>query len=206
MQTLLIATKNKGKIQEISSFLADLPLKMVSLKDVGISQDVHEDQKTYRLNSQKKALFYAKLSGLPVIADDGGIEIVALNGAPGIKSRRYFGKGGKEATDEEIIVQMKKLAGALADGNRGAKFIVADTLALPNGKSWTVTAEVKGVIARKPYLKLLHGYPYRSFFYLPKLNKYYHESELTRAEQKLYNHRYRAIQKLKPMIRKVLSI
>ena len=79
-------------------------------------------------------------------------------------------------------------------------------MALPNGKVLSVSGSIAGVIARKPYLKILKGYPYRSFFYLPKLKKYYHEKELTEKEQKLYNHRYKAIQKLKPIIRNVLCI
>ena len=80
------------------------------------------------------------------------------------------------------------------------------SLALPNGKVWSVTGEIEGIIAKKPYLKLLKGYPYRSFFYLPKLKKYYHEKELSIDEQKLYNHRYIAISRLKPIIAKVLRI
>ena len=200
---LLIATTNKGKLKEISDFLADLPLEIVSLDDVGITTDVKETGKTYIENSKMKALFYAKKSGLPAIADDGGLEIDALNGAPGMKSRRWV---GVNSTDEKIIEHMKKIALELPDNNRKAFFKVVLSFALPNGKVWSVTGEIEGIIAQKPYLKLLIGYPYRSFFYLPKLKKYYHENELTEKEQKLYNHRYKAIQKLKPIIKKVLRI
>lgn len=203
MQKILIATTNKGKLREISGFLSDLPVELLSLNDVGIMDDVEETGKTYEENSKIKALFYAKKSGLPAIADDGGLEIVALGGAPGVKSRRWL---GHDSTEEDIINQMIKVAKELTNDNRKAFFKTVISLALPNGKVWSVTGEIEGIIAEKPYLKLSKGYPYRSFFYLPKLKKYYHEQELSKEEQKLYNHRYKAINKLKPIIRKVLGI
>src|SRR3989344_2166827 len=158
MKKLLVATTNPGKLKEISNFLSDLPLKIISLSGIGITDRVEEVGKNYEENSQLKALFYSKKSGLPTIADDGGIEISALDGAPGVNSKRWL------------------------------------------GKVWSVSGEVEGIIARKPYLKLLKGYPYRSFFYLPKIKKYYHEDQLDAEEEKEYNHRYKAIQKLIPII------
>jgi XTP/dITP diphosphohydrolase len=199
MKKLLIATKNQGKIGEFKEFLKDLPFTILSLKDLNITEDVEEDGKTYLENSQKKALFFAKLSGLPTIADDGGIEIVALNNEPGIKSRRWL---GHEASDEEIINHMLRISKTLPKDNRQAFFKTIVTLALPNGKVWSVNGEVEGIISDKPYLKLLKGYPYRSFFFLPKLNKFYHEGELSKEEERLYNHRYKAVQKLLPEILK----
>ena len=199
---LLIATKNQGKLIEISKFLKDLDLEIISLGDIGISEDFGENGKTYQENSQNKALFYASLSNLPSIADDGGIEIDALGGEPGIKSRRWV---GKNSTDEKIIDHMKKIAGELGE-NRKAFFKTVVSLALPNGKVFSTTGEIEGIIAKKPLLKLLKGYPYRSFFYLPEIKKYYHEDELFGDEEKLYNHRYKAVQKIKPIIKKILAL
>jgi XTP/dITP diphosphohydrolase len=201
MKKLLIATQNKSKIKELTTLLSDLPLKLLSLKDVGITDDVEENGQTYEENSRIKALFYTKRSGLPAISDDGGLEISAIGGEPGIHSRRWL---GYTATDEELIKHMKKIASRLPDNNRTAYFKTVITLALPDWKVWSVTGEIKGTIAKKPYLKKLTGYPYRSFFFLPKINKFYHEIELTEEEQKLYNHRYQALQKLKPIIKKQL--
>ncbi len=208
MQKLLIATTNPGKLKEISDFLSDLPadrqglpLELVSLSDIGIIDDVEEAGKSYEENSQMKALFYAKKSNLPAISDDGGIEISALNGAPGLKSNRWL---GKDSTEKDIIRHMTKIAQELPDNNRKAFFKTVISLALPSGKVWSVTGEVEGIISRKPYLKLLKGYPYRSFFYLPKLKKYYHEDQLTNEEQKEYNHRYKAIRKLKRIVNRVI--
>ena len=210
MTKLLIATTNVGKLKEISGFLSDLPagrqglpLEIVSLEDIGIADDVEETGKTYKENSQLKALYYARKSNLPAISDDGGLEIVAFGGAPGLHSKRWV---GDDSTDEKIIEHMKKIAKELPDDNRKAFFRVVLSLAFPNGKVWSVTGEIEGIIAEKPFLKLLIGYPYRSFFYLPELKKYYHEQELTIEEQKLYNHRYIALQKLKPILKKVFSI
>jgi len=201
MKKLLVATTNAGKLKEISNFLSDLPLKIVSLSDIGIKNDVKETGNSYQDNSRIKAIFYAKKSGIPAIADDGGVEIEAFNGAPGIKSKRWL---GKDSTEKDIINHMIKVASILPDNNRKAKFKTIISLALPNGKVWSVDGEVEGIIAEKPYLKILKGYPYRSFFYLPKLKKYYHEDQLTSGEQKEYNHRYKAINKLKPIIMKEL--
>lgn len=200
---LLIATRNKGKLKELSEFLLDLRVNLVSLSDLGITEDVEETGKTYKDNSKMKALFYAKKSGLPSIADDGGLEISALGGAPGLKSRRWL---GYKASDEELADHMMKVSKELPNNNRKASFVVSISLALPDGRVWSELGKVDGIIAEKPYIKLLKGYPYRSFFYLPKIGKYYHENELLEQEQKLYNHRHIAIGKLKPIIKKVLGL
>lgn len=203
MQKLLIATTNPGKLRELSEFLKGLPVELVSLSDVGIDQDVEEDGKTYQENAEKKATFYAKLSGLPAIADDGGLEISALHNEPGIHSRRWLGYA---ATDQELVNHMLKVAKDLPSDNRKARFVTVDCLSLPTGETFCEEGVVDGVIAEKPLLKLLEGYPYRSFFYLPELKKYYHESELTDEEMKAYNHRYVAIQNLKPKIKRELKV
>jgi len=203
MQKLLVATTNKGKLQEMSGFLADLPVQLVSLSDVGIDQDVVEDGKTYEENAKKKALFYAKLSDLPAIADDGGLEISALNGEPGIHSRRWLGYA---ADDQTLINHMLQVSKDLPVDNRNARFITIDCFALPSGEIYSSQGTVDGIIAENPFPKQLEGYPYRSFFFLPELGKYYFETELTPEELKAYNHRYKAIEELKPTIRKVLNI
>ena len=203
MKKLLIATTNPGKLREYLDFLSDMPVQLLSLNDVGIIDDVEETGKNYEENSQMKALFYAKKSGLPSIADDGGIEIEALNNEPGIRSRRWL---GHNSTDQDLVNHMIKVSKQLPENNRRAVFKLIVSLALPNGKVYSQYGEVKGIIAKKPHLKLLQGYPYRSFFYLPKLKKYYHESELTKEEMKKYNHRYKAINKLKPIIIKELGL
>lgn len=202
MKKLLIATKNKGKLTEFKDFLSDIPVQLVSLSDMKITDEVVEDGMTYEANSQKKALFYAKKSGLPAIADDGGLEIAALNNEPGIRSRRWL---GYEASDKELIEYMLQVAKELPNDNRTAYFKTVVSFALPNGKVWSVPGEVKGIVAKEPHLKFLHGYPFRSFFYLPQIKKFYHENEFSPGEMKKYNHRYIAIKKLKPLIKQNIS-
>jgi XTP/dITP diphosphohydrolase len=143
------------------------------------------------------------LSGLPAIADDGGIEISALNNEPGVRTRRWL---GHHSTDEELINHMLKITKELPENNRNACFKLILSLALPDGKIWSVTGGVNGIISKEPNLHFIKGYPFRSFFYLPRAKKFYHEDELTPREQKLYNHRYKAVQKLLPIISEVLSI
>lgn len=200
---LLIATHNPAKLQELSELLADLSVRLVSLSDIGIHDEVEENGTTYTENSQTKAVTYAKLSGLPALSDDGGIEIAALNNEPGVYSKVWLGKNTKE---EELIEHMQKVANNLPDDNRTARFTVVLSLALPTGKVWSVMGEVEGIIAKKPFIKAKKGYPYRSFFFLPDLNKYYFESELTEKEQKKYNHRVIAVEKLKPILKKELGV
>jgi XTP/dITP diphosphohydrolase len=201
MKKLLVATTNIGKLKEISRFLSDLPVEIVSLKDVDIKDDVEETGGSYLENSRIKALFYAKKSNLPAIADDGGLEIAALGGAPGVKSKRWL---GENSTEQDIVNHMINISKELPDNNRKAFFKTVISFALPDGKVWSVSGEVEGIIAEKPYLKLLKGYPYRSFFYLPKIKKYYHEDQLTKEEEKEYNHRYKAIQKIKQILKREL--
>lgn len=203
MKKLLIATTNKGKLDEFTKFLSDLPLQTVSLADVGIVDDIEETGSSYKKNSQLKAQYYAKKSGLPAIADDGGIEIDALGGAPGIKSKRWL---GENTTEKDIVNYMMKLARELPDINRKAVFKVCVSLAIPKDKVYSFEDKVEGIITKKPHMKYVNGYPYRSFFYIPEIGKYYHEDELTNDELRMYNHRWKAVTKLKPIIRKVLSI
>lgn len=196
MKKILIATGNPAKFSEIKEYLSDLPVKFISLKDVGITQEVEEDTKTYEGNSQKKALFYSKLSGLPSVSDDGGLEIAALGGLPGVESR-YF--GGPEGKDEDIIEKMGEVL-KNAGENRDALFVGVNTLALPTGKFWSTRGEVQLKLAEKPNLKLVKGFPYRSFLVIPAINKFYHDSELSVEERKEYNHRYKALMLLKEII------
>lgn len=200
---LLIATHNPAKLHELSELLIDLPVKLVSLADINIHDEVEENGTTYEENSQTKAISYSMKSGLPALSDDGGIEISALNNEPGVYSKVWLGKDTKE---EDLIAHMQKVAKKLPADNRNARFVVVLSFALPNGKVWSIRGEVDGIIAKEPFIKGRKGYPYRSFFFLPQINKYYFESELTPVEQKKYNHRVIAVEKLKPILKKQLGL
>lgn len=203
MKKLLIATKNPGKFAEIKYFLQDLPVKLVGLTDLKIKEKAKENGKTFEENAKKKALFYVKLSGLPTIADDGGLEIDFLKGEPGIKSRRWI--NGSDAEDEDLIKHtLEKLKGVHVK-KRGAQLRAVLALAMPNGEIFVSEGKVRGIIAEKPILARTPGYPFRSLLYLPQLGKYYHQADLTSEENRQYNHRGKALKKLKRIIKNVLK-
>lgn len=204
MTRVLIATKNLAKFAEIKSFLKDLPIELVSLVDLDITESFEETGWTFEENAKAKASFFAQKSGLPTIADDGGIEIKALSGEPGIKSRRWL-DGKTEATDEELINYTLARLKNVPLSKRQAQFRAVLAFVLPSGEVYTAEGVIRGIIKQWPNQKRMEGYPYRSLFYLPKLKKYYLEDELSEEEQKLYNHRYKAIQELIPIIERELK-
>lgn len=198
MRKLLIATKNPGKVFEYKAILKDLPLKIVTLGDLNIKTGVEEDGKTFEENAIKKVKFYSKLSGLPTIAEDGGIEIDYLNGKPGVRSRRW---PGHEASDKELInLTLKKLKGVPLE-KRGAQLRVVAALAIDN-KIETSGAVLKGIILEKSIKKIIPGYPFRSLFYVPEAKKIF--AEMTGEERKSVGQRRKAIKKLLPIIKKYL--
>lgn len=199
MKKLLLATKNPGKIKEFSRLLKGFSI--LSLQDLNIENDVDEDGKTFTENSQKKAKFYANLSGMPSLSDDGGLEIDALNGQPGVRSRRWL---GYEATDKELGAHLEKVIKTLPEENRTARFVTVVSFALPTGQVWSERGELVGILKKDPNIELIPGYPFRSYFYLPEIKKFYTDEDLDSLEIDKYNHRYKALKKLKPLLRKHL--
>ncbi|KKR34368.1 MAG: Non-canonical purine NTP pyrophosphatase [Candidatus Gottesmanbacteria bacterium GW2011_GWC2_39_8] len=200
----LIATTNPAKLAEIKSFLSDLPLELVSLKDVGINQDVEETGKTFEENAIIKGKFFCKLSGLPTIADDGGIEIDALNGEPGVYSRRWAGEENTLThdtdSDERLINYTLKRMQGIPSEKRGAQMRVVEALVLPTGEVFTGEGIIRGVISEKPSEQRYLGFPFRSLFFIPELNKFYNHDSLTKEENERYNHRKKALDKIKNII------
>lgn len=204
MKKLLIATTNPGKLAEIRRFLSDLPVELVSLSDIGVSDSVEETGKTFEDNAILKAKFYAQKSGLPTVADDGGFEIDALGGAPGVKSHRWI-HGDREDTDEELIAYtFEKLSGVPQD-KRGAQLRAVLALVLPDGEVHTATDATRGIVPAAPSTERVSGFPYRSILYIPEIGKYYNHDLLTPEETDRYNHRKRALDRLKPIIRDFLT-
>ncbi|OGZ97373.1 MAG: hypothetical protein A3I44_04325 [Candidatus Sungbacteria bacterium RIFCSPLOWO2_02_FULL_51_17] len=197
MKKLLLASTNPGKIEEYRRLLGHLPIDVISLKDQGISMAVDEDGKTFEDNAIKKAILYHSISGLPTLADDGGIEIDHLRGEPGVLSRRW---PGYEASDDALIEMTLERMRGVPKQKRTAKLRVAVALVFPGEETvYTAEAEKKGILGTKP-IHPVEGYPYRSLFYLPELKKNY--SELTRDEELSLAHRKEALDRLMPVLKK----
>ena len=125
---LLVATRSVHKLRELRELLGPLRAELVSLDDAGIPGDAIEDGETFESNAAKKARFFAALSGLPTLADDSGLEVEALGGGPGVRTRRY---AGENATDEENNVKLLRELAGLPPERRAARYRCALALALP---------------------------------------------------------------------------
>lgn len=204
MKKLLIATTNPGKLSEIKRFLSDLPIELVSLKDVGITDAPEETGISFEENAILKAKFYALKSGLPTLADDGGFEIDALGGEPGVKSHRWV-HGDRENTDEELIRYTMDRMKDIPDEKRGAQLRLVIALVMPDSEVFTSSEKVRGMVPAKPSDVRHKGFPYRSLLFLPEINKFYNHDELTETETETYNHRKKALDILKPILRLKLT-
>jgi len=204
MQKLLIATSNPAKLAEIKEFLTDIPIECVGLKDIGITQIVEETGNTFEENAILKAKTYREISGLPTLADDGGLEIDALSGEPGVHSHRWIHKD-REDEDEELIQHVIKSMEGLPKNRRGAQLHLVIAFVSPSGEVQTSEGIIRGIIAEKPSTYRRKGFPYRSLLYLPELKKFYNHDELAKDENVAYNHRRKALEELKPTILSILS-
>jgi XTP/dITP diphosphohydrolase len=128
---LLLATQNPKKVAELAHMLGELDIEILTPRDVGGLADVIEDQDTFAGNARKKACAAALQSGLPSLADDSGLEVDALDGAPGVHSARFAGQHGDDAANNSLLLE--KLAG-LPSAQRGAHFTCALALADSEGK------------------------------------------------------------------------
>ena len=185
MQTLLLATSNQHKLDEFCAIFSDLPMKLLSLKDLQIEMEVEETGTTFVENAKLKANAYAQASGILTLADDSGLEIDALGGAPGILSARYLGR--ETSYDERFRKILQQLNGLPLD-QRSARFRCAIALAEPSGYTRVVEGVIEGVIADAPRGK--NGFGYDPIFFVPELGKTL--AELTPEHKNRISHRARA--------------
>ena len=143
---ILIGSANPGKLREYREILAGLDLELVAPTDLNpVPPEPAEDADTFAENARAKARAYALATGLPTIADDSGLEVYALRGAPGIRSRRFF---GEDATPHERNAKLLALLDGVAD--RSARFVAVAALASPDGHVELFDGEVRGEIAEEP--------------------------------------------------------
>jgi XTP/dITP diphosphohydrolase len=182
---LLLATSSRKKLDELEAILAGLPMTLVTPRDVGLDLDVEETGETFRDNAVLKAERYAQEGGLPALADDSGLEIDALDGAPGVRSARYAGPGATDA--DRIALVLTRLADT-PEPRRTARFRCVMALATPEGLVGTVEGTCEGRIAPAP--RGAGGFGYDPVFLLPDLGRTM--AELTPDEKHAVSHRGRA--------------
>lgn len=194
--TLVIASRNQGKTVEIKDLLQGYPVNIKNLDDFGPIPEVEEDGITFEENAYKKASFTARVLGLPALADDSGLVVEALDGAPGVHSARYAGEGADDKQRCEKLLNAMK-----AKTDRRAAFECVISIAVPTGPALTYEARCQGVIAAKPSGH--NGFGYDPIFYFPPMKKTF--AELSRKEKGRVSHRGKALAEMKSEFDKVLT-
>lgn len=184
---LVIASNNQHKAKEIRAILSGKFDRIYTLADLSIAVDPDESAPDFLGNAMIKARAVAAFTDKAVIADDSGLEVMALGGAPGVKSARYAGEPASDDRNNEKL--LAELNGAV---NREARFVTTIVLLLPNGKSVIGQGEVKGEILREK--RGTNGFGYDPLFYCVELGKTF--GEATDAEKNSVSHRARALKNL----------
>ncbi len=183
---VILASKNQHKLTELSAILSQLGFEIALESEYGLDIDVEETGTTFEENSFLKADAVMKASGLPVLADDSGLMVDALDGAPGVYSARY----GRKASDKERTAYLLENMKDVPEERRGAKFVCVITCLFPDGRKIVARGECPGVIARAPHGE--NGFGYDPVFYLPELGMTY--AELPSEQKNAISHRARALQ------------
>jgi XTP/dITP diphosphohydrolase len=200
---LLIASENAKKRAELEALLAPLDLELVLPSQVGGLPDVTEDEPTFAGNAQLKATAGAKASGLWTLADDSGLEVDALGGAPGVRSARFAGRHGDDRANNALVLE--RLRGVPTEG-RGARFVCALALARPDGTlALALEGEARGRILEAPRGTGGFGYDPLFLFTEPGFEQSGRVfGELAPAEKALVSHRGRALRRLAALLPAVL--
>lgn len=198
MPTLLIATTNQNKLREYAAIFAGLRIQLLSLRDVEIDDDVEETGATFAENAQLKAEFYLGRSGLPVLADDSGLEVAALDGAPGVFSHRFAGPG---ATDAERNALLLKKLEQVPFHARLARFVCVIALARVGAPIELVEGVLPGVIEMAP--RGTNGFGYDPLFYLLDEDKTL--AELSPERKNQISHRARAAQAARDVLERWIA-
>ncbi|MDX8046599.1 XTP/dITP diphosphatase [Gracilibacillus sp. S3-1-1] len=197
MKELIIATKNSGKMKDFKSLFEPLGIKVSSLLDVAEPiEDIEETGTTFEENAAIKAEAICAKFNVPVIADDSGIEIDALNGAPGVYSARYAGEDkDDQANYEKVLAEMSNVA----DAERTGRFVCVLALARPNKQTIFERGECEGMIAREPVGE--HGFGYDPIFYPEASEK--SMAQLTPVEKNRISHRRKALDKIERWVKEL---
>jgi len=198
---IVLATRNKKKIEEIRRITADLPITVLSLDNFPDCPETVEDRNTFEGNAVKKATEICRCTGKPALADDSGLEVDALGGAPGVFSARYAGGGGNGndvRNYEKLLVELENVP----DVKRGAQFVCCMALAFPDGSVKTFLGYAKGRIAREPFGK--QGFGYDPVFIYEGYKKTF--AEMSGEEKDKISHRGKALEKLAEFLHRSLHL
>ncbi len=193
---LVLASKNKKKLAEMQEILSALGVEVVLQSEVGVDVDVEETGTTFAENSALKARAVCQASGLPAIADDSGLCVDALNGAPGVYSARYGGEGLDDVGRYKLLLE--NMRGQL---DRRCGFVSAICCAFPNGDEVTATGECRGTLAYAP--KGDNGFGYDPIFFVPEKKKTF--AQLTAEEKNEISHRGKALCAFKEELERYLT-
>ena len=200
MHKLLIATNNIGKVEEIQDLLKDINVELVTPNDIGLKLNVKEDGSTYAENAEKKAVAFANASRLISLADDSGLEVDALNRAPGLYSNRYLSKQNATDADRRAFL-LANLRNKPRPWN--AAFHATIAIAIPGNSSVQfATGECKGEII--PEERGTGGFGYDPIFFIPEIN--HTMAELSMEEKNHVSHRARAIMNAKAILKEVFGL
>lgn len=194
---ILLGSNNPKKLKELKKILSGLGVEVLAAGKIGVHCDVTEDGKSFSENAAKKALEYARASGLPAVADDSGLEVAALGGEPGVYSARYAShECDYEKNNAKLLERMK----SIPDGKRGARFRCTIAFAHPEkGVLFTVEGSVQGIIVKTP--KGSGGFGYDPLFFYPPAGKTF--AEMLPEEKNRVSHRSKALVKLKEKLEEI---
>lgn len=193
---LVLASKNPKKLKEMQEILGQFEVEVCLQSDVGLDLDVEETGSTFEENSLIKAKAVMEASGLPAIADDSGLCVDALNGAPGIYSARYGGEGLDDVGRYQLLLENMK-----GMSPRTAKFVSVITCCFPNGDVLTARGECPGTIAFAPQGE--NGFGYDPVFWLPEMKKTF--AQLSAEEKNAISHRGKALEKFQIVLEEYLN-
>lgn len=204
MKDLLIATTNPAKFAEYQVLLKGIDLHLISLREAGIDKEAPESGATFLENARTKASFYFSQSGIPALADDGGLEVDALGGAPGVRSHRWLGGAADDRRLAEEIV--RRMAG-VERRRRTARIRAAAVLIFAaHGvvEEHIGEAATEGIVAEQCYPDVRKGFPYRSVLYLPDRGCYLAEADDESAAH--LSHRRVVVEKLTPGLQRLAAL
>ncbi len=194
---IVLASRNQGKLQEFKALLASLPVEVASLQNYPEVPEVAEDGATFAENAVKKARAVAAATGLWALADDSGLEVDYLNGAPGVYSARFAGEGRDDRANNEKLLRL--LAGVPPE-KRTARFRCVVAVATPGGEVYTAEGACAGVIAAEP--RGNRGFGYDPLFFVPQLGKTF--AELDPEVKNTISHRARALAGAREILTRLL--